>query len=72
MKFKLIFTLAVLFIFSSDYGYYREPDSEKCVRDAVKPPDLCINGDIEKLKDTVGFVLSFCCIIDWANNYSYT
>ncbi len=55
MKFKVIFTFSV-FVCFSDYGYYREPNSDTCKRDALKPPDLCLNGDIEKLKDKIGFV----------------
>lgn len=52
MNFRVILTL----FFSSDYGYYRKPDTFECVKDALKPPDLCLHGDIEKLKDKLGSV----------------
>ena len=54
-----------IFFFISDYGYYRKPDSTECKRDARKPPDLCLHGDIEKLKDQMGSVY-FCSITDYA------
>ncbi|KAJ7388869.1 Sortilin [Desmophyllum pertusum] len=47
-----------------DYGYYRRPDTPKCLRDKRKPPDLCIHGDTEKLKDKLGYRLvpgDVCC-----------
>lgn len=38
-----------------DYGYYRKADSSECIRDKRNPPDLCLHGDIEKLKDKMGY-----------------
>ena len=41
----------------SDYGYYREAGSSNCVKDATKPPDLCLHGDTETLKANLGYAV---------------
>lgn len=42
--------------FPSDYGYVRDPDTDKCKPAQQDHPELCLNGDVEKLKDSLGCV----------------
>lgn len=52
--------------FPSDYAYIRDPDTNKCSPSKDRSPELCIHGDVEKLRDTRGYVelatvLAFFC-----------
>ena len=47
--------LTLDFYLYSDYGYSREPDTTKCKKVKGDIPDLCLNGDSEKLKDNMGY-----------------
>lgn len=46
-----------------DYGYFRN-EQQKCVPSSKREPELCLNGDVEKLKESLGFRLipgDTCC-----------
>ena len=47
--------LTLDFCLFSDYGYSREPDTTKCKKVKEDLPDLCLHGDVETLKDSMGY-----------------
>ena len=52
----MIMMITSVFVILSDYGYRRLQGSEKCKKIKENEPELCLNGDVDDLKDSLGYV----------------
>ena len=56
MMMMMMMMITLVFVVLSDYGYRRLQGSEKCKKIKENEPELCLNGDVEDLKDSLGYV----------------
>ena len=52
----MMMMITLVFVVLSDYGYRRLQGSEKCQKINENEPELCLNGDVDDLKDSLGYV----------------
>ena len=51
----MMMMITLVFVVLSDYGYRRLQGSTKCQKIKENEPELCLNGDVENLKDSLGY-----------------
>jgi len=51
----MLMMLTLIFVVLSDDGYRRLQGSTKCKKINENEPELCLNGDVENLKDSLGY-----------------
>ena len=56
MMMMMMMMITLVFVVLSDYGYRRLQGSEKCQKINENEPELCLNGDVDDLKDSLGYV----------------
>ena len=56
MIMMMMMMITLVFVVLSDYGYRRLQGSEKCQKINENEPELCLNGDVDDLKDSLGYV----------------
>ena len=56
MMMMIMMMLTLVFVVLSDYGYRRLQESTECKKIKEKEPELCLHGDAEDLKDSLGCV----------------
>ena len=56
MMIMMMMMITLVFVVLSDYGYRRLQGSEKCQKINENEPELCLNGDVDDLKDSLGYV----------------
>ena len=52
----MMMMITLVFVVLSDYGYRRLQGSTTCKKIKENEPELCLNGDVEDLKDSLGYV----------------
>ena len=56
MIMMMMMMITLVFVVLSYYGYRRLQGSEKCQKINENEPELCLNGDVDDLKDSLGYV----------------
>ena len=56
LSLMMMMMITLVFVVLSDYGYRRLQGSEKCQKINENEPELCLNGDVDDLKDSLGYV----------------
>ena len=52
----MMMMITLVFVVLSDYGYRRLQGSTECKKIKENEPELCLHGDAEDLKDSLGCV----------------
>ena len=55
MMMMMMMMITLVFVVLSDYGYRRLQGSTECKKIKENEPELCLNGDVENLKDSLGY-----------------
>ena len=52
----MMMMITLVFVVLSDYGYHRLQGSTTCKKIKENEPELCLHGDVQDLKDSLGCV----------------